>query len=150
MKLKQFATRTQHIADSLNEDNWDQLEGAYDPDKPCCIGAHLANFFGVAVPESNDLDCQENFLARRTDYLRGKHAACEYIGCNGAQLCLMLHAAGGPWNSFNPEDWHNPVGVVWRNLAQIETLPPEATEDDPNRTARWIAQHHIRFGIRST
>ena len=152
MKLKEFATKTQHIADSLCEDdNWDQSVGGYASDIACCVGAHLARFFGVTAQDQGvPRDEDEIGAYASTDYIRGRQAACEYIGCTQSQLNLMLHAAGAPWNPFSPGDWHNPIGIVWRNLAQIETLPPEATTDDLNRTARWIANYHIRFGIRHT
>lgn len=131
--LKQFVSKTQKLADSLNDKNWDQSEGTYSPNFRCCIGAHLANLF------RDNLDPVGGWL----DYERGQAAAARYIGCTVEQLGLLLHAAGAPVKPFGGNRWPLHPAFVWQNLKRIEELPPE----DATAVDDWLHQYHEQFNI---
>ena len=134
MKLTQFVTKTQDLVNSLKEgENWCQAVGTYGP-RACCIGAHLAGFFGVAR-------IQVGTRASALDFTHGARAACEFIGCTREQLDAMLQAAGAPASPFSGFAWPIHPSIVWQNLAQIEDLPPA----NPNLHGRWIEFHRRRF-----
>ena len=137
MRLTQFVTKTQFLVDSLEEGkNWDQTEGTYSfaNQWPCCIGAHLAGFFGVA-------ESQQDGENSEMDFTEGARAACEFIGCHKQQLDDLLHAAGAPCLPFGGREWPIHPSIVWKNLALIEDLPPL---DFPERQ-QWVEWHRQRF-----
>ena len=122
----------------LNNTNWDQHIGEYDPDRPCCIGAHLAHWF-------------HRDLGGPGDYFRGETEVADFLGCNSMQLNLLLHAAGAPEFPFGPEPWSLHPTEVWRNLLLIETLPPENADpfwyeaEGKEATEAWLQQQRKRI-----
>ena len=93
-----------------------QGEGAYRKDAPCCVGAHLANYFGVAEGYS-------------LDFLDGAEMLGGELGANRAHLVLMLRASGAGWDPFGREAWDDPPGDVFRKLAEIEDMPDTTGAD---------------------
>ena len=84
----------------------DQGRGNYRPNKPCCVGAHLANFLGDKI-----------------DYRDGVKAFCGAVGANRAEAILMLREAGAPKRPFGVGRWSKPPAEVFAALKKIEERP---------------------------
>ena len=95
---------------------WDQEQGAYHEDGPCCVGAKLAACFG-----------QDRGLW--DDYIVGYRAFAEELGANKAHVLVMLREAGAGDDPFSSEPWPNDRETVWANLMKIEELPSLAGKD---------------------
>lgn len=91
----------------------DQAVGYYVSNtSPCSIGARLAGF-----------------LLDRGDSCEGFDAFASELGCNRAQVWVLLQEAGAGNNPFGEMAWEIPPAQVWKNLLKIETLPTLAWAD---------------------
>ena len=93
-----------------------QGRGDYDEQRPCCVGAHLANFFNVAQGYS-------------LDFIDGAEMLGQELGANRAHLVLMLRSCGAPWDPFGGDAWDTPPREVFQKLAAIEETPQTAGAD---------------------
>ena len=111
MKLREFVQATGLMVSRLDNTNWDQRIGTYEPGSSCCIGAHLAHWFHKET-------------GKLGDYVTGEEEAAKFLGCSPDQLGLILHAAGAPRDPFGTDLWELHPTEVWQNLLLIETMPP--------------------------
>ena len=93
----------------LPADRIDQEFPSFKPNRPCCVGAHLARLF-----------CEHAF---QTDYREGMEAWGQAVGGNRAHGILLLRNAGAGHDPFGTERWHWPPAEVFRRVAAVETLP---------------------------
>lgn len=93
------------IADYLPQDIevYDQTEGEYREECPCCVAAHLANYFDV---------CHEY----DQDYIHGYQALARHLDIHVPGLENALMNCGAPENPFGTEEWDTHPRVVFRRL----------------------------------
>ena len=80
----------------------------------CCAGARLAHALGGS---------------RIGDYMNGMRAFAQEMGCNEAQLVVMLQQAGAGHSPFGCEQWPAEPEEVWNRLASMEEFPDTAGAD---------------------
>ena len=135
-RLDKFLKKTTPLINTLNSKNWDQRVGGYHSDKPCNLGAHLANLYGV------NRTCKNS-----DDFMRGRRVAAEALGCCGWQFDAFLHAGGAPEIPFDTSyPWFNKITMVWENLERITEIPPNSTTD----CIPWVQRYHKKFNIQET
>ena len=101
-ELKKIANYFENLPPGLI----DQEVGGHTPNRPCCVGSHLAHFLGG-----------------KTSFRYGIKAFCGVIGANQAQAILMLREAGAPARPFGGKKWPKPPAEVFAALTKIEELP---------------------------
>ena len=88
----------------------DQNVGAYEPNKPCCVGAHLAGMLSQG-------------FGKPRDYIRGVDEWMRQVGGNRAHATAMLQAAGAGPDPLCGVPWFVSVQDVYEKLCEIEELP---------------------------
>ena len=138
MKLREFVQATGLMVSRLDNTNWTQSIGCYEPGKSCCIGAHLAHWFHKET-------------GKPIDYITGEQEAAKFLGCTQGQLRWMLHAAGAPKYPFGMDPWELHPFEVWKNLLLIETLPPDVSGDcvsfysEQQAVETWLQEQRKRI-----
>ena len=89
----------------------DQARGEWDPERPCCVGAHLAHLL-LDVDENDDLH-----------FYGGVDAWAAGMGGNRAHAILLLRQAGAGLDPLGSEAWATPAATVFARLSAVETLP---------------------------
>ena len=69
----------------------------------CCVGAHLANFFGVAT-------------GTYSDYYKGRGQFARDIEVGEIEVRILLHEAGAPFLPFGLDEWKVPPATVFKKL----------------------------------
>ena len=105
--------KTSEYFAELPSDRLNQGSGTFCLIEPCCVGAHLAFL----------LDALGDYTIR-PDFLMGADAWAAAIGGNRAHAILLLRNAGAGHNPFSADDWPKPPAEVFRDLVNVETLPP--------------------------
>ena len=98
-----------HYFRTLPADRLDQNNGFYDidePNKPCCVGAHLAHL-----------------LSEGDSYMDGADAWAKLAGGNRAHAILILRECGAPHDPFGVAPWETPPAEVFARAEQVEGLP---------------------------
>lgn len=112
-----------------NPDRWDQTVGNYSEHCGCCIGAHLANHFGVSREAIEVAGGRPPMWAvqpgweESSDWERGVIAVVQYLDCDESELLLLLRNAGAPDDPFSSAPWPHPASKVWANMAKFLDRP---------------------------
>ena len=100
-------TAAERVAETAAMPGMKQWVGTWRENGRCCAGARLAH--ALSVPSGG--------------YVDGMRAFARSMGCNEAQLILLLRQAGAGHNPFGAWAWPNKPAEVWRNLMEIEDFP---------------------------
>ena len=109
----QIQQMIQLVRDAVTAPDVDPQVGTWQPDGRCCVGARLAHALGL----------------KSGDYLDGIDEWARRMGGNRAQVLLMLKSAGAGNDPTGGDEWPTPPETVWRNLAEVESLPGLAGQD---------------------
>ena len=114
--IGRFVLRIADYFASLQHGAVRQSRGVYYHGTPCCVGAHLANYFDKA-------------FADQTDYIRGADSLSIALGMNRAQVVLLLKQSGAGPDPFGAQTWENCPAHVFRMLSKIESAPSLVAAD---------------------
>ena len=108
MKLNhQVLHETLPVVSGLNNENWDQNNGVYSSNRPCCIGAHLANHFNSVKEYGHDHILGRNILFRK-------------LGIDKASIYYLLHLCGTSAFPFGWDQYPSHPKDVWKRMMMIE------------------------------
>ena len=93
------------MVSSLNNENWDQTNGNYmlvESDfKPCCLGAHLANYFmSIIGNPSHLIMCKLGTDKLLYTYCQGIELLYKKLGIDPSIINSLLFMCGAPYLPF--------------------------------------------------